>query len=184
MAPKKGNKHGVGHGRPPNPGFADADLKKLGEELLIWCKKKEKSRKEVVHLSEFYSELKGIPYSQWESIIHRECFLGYYEKARSWMGKNILKNDRLATCYGNRFLGMYCKDLNLHERQQVEHKIDYELKRKQELELGKNDSSKAKENDVIMEAAKWQAKYLKLEEEFNALKQQTGAIDRGSNPTL
>lgn len=117
MAPAKGNQHGVGHGRPPNEGFSDPELLILGEELLQWMKDCDADPKcDVVHLSEWYSEKKNISPTQWKSLlIARECFLPYYDKARVWMGKRLMKNKDLAPSYGNRFLGIYMKEVHEHE---------------------------------------------------------------------
>jgi len=147
MAPKKGNKHGVGYGRPTNPGFSDPEVIILGEELLKWCAEQDDNEdSNIVHLSEWYSEIKGIAPSQWESLAQRPCFLAYYEKAIKWMGKRILKNNQMASAYGSRFLGIYFREVREHEREIVEHKVDYEIKKKQEI--GKEGYSLDQVNDA------------------------------------
>lgn len=133
----KGNQFGVGYGSPPNEGFADEDLHTLGRELVDWCKQTDSDKREVVHLSEWYSEVKSICPSQWKSIIRRDSFRDYYEIAMHWMGKRILKNTKMPTAYGSRFLGIYFKEVSEHEREIVEHKIDYEIKKK--LESARSD---------------------------------------------
>ena len=79
MAPKKGNKHGVGYGRPPNEGFSDEEVIELVEEMLAWMKAVDSNPEEkynAVHLSQFYSQIKGIAMSQWKSLVtDRKCFL-------------------------------------------------------------------------------------------------------------
>jgi len=115
MAPPKGNKFGVGHGRPPAH-FTDDDAHVLGKELLEWMSKEDDNPdSDVVHLSEWYSEIKGIDPRHFEALCRRECFLGYYEKARKWMGKRLMKNKNLHSSYGNRFLAVYFKELKEHE---------------------------------------------------------------------
>lgn len=118
-----GNQLAVGKGRPHNPGFSDEELIVLGEELLSWLKDNDS----VVHLSEFYSHLKGIALTQWRAICVRECFLPYYEKSSQWMGVKILKNKELSTAYGSRFLSMYHKDLREHEREISREKVSDEV---------------------------------------------------------
>lgn len=129
MAPPKGNKYAFGHGRPPKPGFSNEELIVLGEDLLKWMKEKEKE--EVVHLSEFYSEKKGISPSYWkDNIADRECFRSYYERALVWMGKKLLKNKKLSPTYGSRFIGIYFKEVKEHEFDEKKKIIDYELDQK------------------------------------------------------
>ncbi len=129
----KGNNNGVGYGRPPNPGYTNDEVIVLGEELITWMKKVDEEGFEVVHLSEWYSGVRGIPRTQWKSIIQRDCFLPYYERAIIWIGVKILKNKHLPTAYGSRFLGIYFSEVREYEREIAEHKIGYELEKKLEL---------------------------------------------------
>jgi hypothetical protein len=124
----KGNKNGVGHGRPPNPGFADKDLIDLGEELLRWMKKVDDEDLPIWHLSEWWSQIKNIPSTQWDSITRRDCFIGYYNKAKYWMGVKMISNKDFPQSYGNRFLRIYFADVRELERQDV----DYEIQKKRE----------------------------------------------------
>lgn len=128
-----GNQNGVGHGRPPNPGYSDEELVALGEELLVWIKECDDTKFEVVHLSQFYSELKEMPRTQWQSICLRDCFKPYYDRARDWIGKRILLNKDMPTAYGSRFLGIYFNEVREHEMKVVEHKVDYEIKKRADL---------------------------------------------------
>jgi hypothetical protein len=106
----------------------------LGEDLLSWMKKKDESKEEVVHLSEFYSEEKGISPSYWkDNLADRECFRSYYERALVWMGKKLLKNKRLSPTYGSRFLGIYFKEVAEYEFEQSKKKIDYEAEKKNDF---------------------------------------------------
>ncbi len=125
-----GNQNGVGHGRPPNCGYANDELLVLGDELLLWMQQIDENGTEVVHLSEWYSASKHIPRSQWKSIIQRDCFLPYYEKALNWLGVKLLKNKNLPVAYGSRFLGIYFSEIREYERAVMKEKIDYELAQK------------------------------------------------------
>ena len=107
-------------GRLPNRGYEDDKLIELGKELLAWCEKMDKDEKEIVHLSEWYNYVKEIPFSQWKSIINRPIFLPYYERAKQWMGNRILKNSRLPTAYGSRYLGMYHSDMHDYEEEKAD----------------------------------------------------------------
>lgn len=133
MAPAKGNKFAVGHGRPANEGYDDAALKQLGEELLAWMRDADEKQLPIVHLSQWWSKIKKIKRSQWESIIKRECFLGYYDEAILWMGCRILLG-ATETAYGSRFLAVYFSDLRSHEREKKREEIDYEMEKKAELD--------------------------------------------------
>ena len=130
----KGNKNAVGHGRPPTPGFDDESCIQLGEELLAWMREvdslPEKQRNKIVHLSQWFSEIKGISRTQWQSIIIRDCFKNYNERAQMWMGTRMILNSDLPTAYGCRFQKIYFKDVAAQEREDVEHKIDYEIAKK------------------------------------------------------
>ncbi|HSX38122.1 MAG TPA: hypothetical protein VLE95_04745 [Chlamydiales bacterium] len=125
-----GNQNGVGHGRPPNCGFSNHELLVLGEELLLWMEQTDENGTEVVHLSEWYSAIKHIPRSQWKSLIQRDCFLPYYEKAMDWLGVKLLKNKNLPVAYGSRFLGIYFREIREYEQTVMQEKIDYELAQK------------------------------------------------------
>lgn len=131
MAPK-GNKNGVGHGRPPKEGYSEQEVIALGEELLAWMRACDANKDcDVVHLSEFYCEIKDIVPSYWDKCItKRACFSGYYEKALRWMGKRLLKNKNLPTSYGNRFLPIYYKEVHDIEFEQEKRKIDYMVEKK------------------------------------------------------
>lgn len=131
MAAPKGNKNAIGHGRPPNPGYTDEDIAVLCLEMDKWMEDNF-NNPSVVHLSQWWSQIKNIPNSQWESLIHRSCFLSQYEKAKKWMGVKIMTNKKLAESYGNRFLGMYFSDMHEHEMNKMERKVDYEIKKKKE----------------------------------------------------
>lgn len=130
----KGNKNGVGHGKPANPGFDNESCIKLGKELLAWIEEvdamPDNKKNRIIHLSQWFSEIKAITRTQWESIINRDCFRGYYERAQMWMGTRMMLNPDLPTAYGCRFQKIYFKDVARQEREDVEHKIDYEIAKK------------------------------------------------------
>ena len=112
-------------GRPPEI-MSDEDVIKLGEELLKWMHDNKKN-KDIVHLSQFYSEYKGICRSDWRAIAQRVQFLTYYEKALEWMGTKTLTNDKIPPSYGNRFLNIYFKDVRETEREVNKEKVEDEV---------------------------------------------------------
>lgn len=184
MANDRSLKKFIGYGRPPNPGFADEDLHDLGEELLEWCEAN-KNNNNIVHLSQWYAQVKQIPLSQWISIIKREHFVAYYEYAKEWMGVRVLTNSKLSESYGNRYLGMYHKDMHEHEMQKMERKVDYEVKKKAEVAAPSypNDSYIQDKLDLIKAQAliAEQADKLKILEEFIA--NSKANINANNTPT-
>ncbi len=140
VAPK-GNKYALGHkggGAPKGNKFAlgskggghvkyhtDEELLILGEELLIWLEENKKN-KDVVHMSQFYSQLKQIPRSQWWLIRQRKVFQKYYESSMDFMAYKVMTNDKLPTAYGSRYLSLYCGELRSHEKSILEEKADIE----------------------------------------------------------
>jgi len=141
MPAPAGNKNAVGHGRPPNPGYSDEECIQLGEDLLIWMNDNLKA-KDIVHMSQFYSQLKGIPRSQWESLCDRSCFHAYYERFRDWIGVKILLNKDMPSSYGNRFLPIYFKQVAEVEFEVEKKKIDYLEEKKAKQSFNNDDVSK------------------------------------------
>lgn len=165
MAPK-GNKNSVGHGRPVKEGFSNEELITLGEELLKWMKECDSDKKcDVVHLSEWYSEIKGIDRVYWkDSICSRPCFSAYYNRAMEWMGKRTMKNKKLSTVYGNRFLGVYFKELDDNEHEKEKKRIDYVHDKNKEI-VQRYDENIANKLDTFMfQLDKLQSSSCKMDE--------------------
>lgn len=141
-----GNRNAVGHGRIPNPGFSEEEVIAMGEELLNWIEDNNTNDK-IVHLSQWYYQVKHFTPNQWDALEQRDCFLPYLRKAKQWMGVRVLTNKKLSESYGNRFVGIYFKEVRDHERSNIEHKVDYEIKKKREA-----DQSNSYPNDRINEA--------------------------------
>lgn len=120
-------------GRPPTK-YTDKELIDLGERLLEWMVDCDDDPKiNVVHLSEFYCKLEGYGWKEWEGICARSRFQGYYNKARAWILERTLKNQKLPTAYGSRFLGIYSPELREHEKLITQEKIELEVITKQKL---------------------------------------------------
>lgn len=134
MAAPKGNKYALGNkgGRPPVM-FSKEDLVVLGEELLEWMKQNDDNNK-IVHMSQWYSEIKEINYSVWKSMVQcRDEFLPYYERFRLWMARKTMQNKDLRESYGNRFLAVYAADLRETEREISREKISDEIELKSKV---------------------------------------------------
>lgn len=178
MAPK-GNKNGVGHGRPPEPGYSNPEVIRLGEKLLAWMKKVDDEQIPVVHLSQWYSRIQNIPKSQWRSIRLRPCFLPYYEKAIEWMGTKILENKELPTAYGSRFLGIYFKDIREHEEEIKEEEMQRNVKefaQKEKIRLDGEKNKMVSPNQPLINQYLSQAQDTK----DNEPKPETSSLDSGS----
>ena len=133
-----GNQRAKGYGRPPQL-FTNEEVIEIGEELLKWLEEVKDDEK-IVHLSQFYITKYNMAPSEWKVLSDRQCFAAYYEKAIKSMGVKIMTNKRLSESYGNRFLPIYMNEVKEHERSTIEHKIDYEIKKKQEMD-SKNKSA-------------------------------------------
>lgn len=115
MAPPKGNKFARGHGRPPEH-YTDEEVVLLGERFIQWMEDQDNDPKsDVVHLSEWYSEVIGMAPSQYQNLTRRACFSFYHERACRWMGKRLMKSKHLQASYGNRFLAIYFGEIKEHE---------------------------------------------------------------------
>lgn len=153
MAPSKGNQHAKGYGRPPKV-YSDAEVVHLGEELIAWMDFADAKKERIVHLSEWYRGVKKIPKSEWRALRQRLCFLPYYEQAMDWLLVKMLKNDKLQTAYGSRYLGIYDQDIREHEKEIAHDKIDYEISKKQELEKSKSQYPNDDKLDELIKAVK------------------------------
>jgi|SRR5208283_1109816 len=136
MSAPKGNTSAVGHGRPHKKDFSDDECIALGERLLAWMKEMDDDKKSnVVHLSEFFCKRERISPSYWyDCLARRDCFSDFYREAMAWMGERLLKNQKLAPSYGNRFLPIYFKEVKKEERETFEHQEDYKAKKKKDEE--------------------------------------------------
>ncbi len=153
MAPKKGNQHGKGYGRPPKT-YSDEEVVDLGQEMIGWMKTKDDAKEPVVHISQFYSALKKIPRSEWRALRQRLCFLPYYEQAMDWLLVRLLTNGEMDKSYGNRYLPIYDPDIRVLEREVMQEKIDYEINKKLDLEKSKWEHPNDDKLDELIKAVK------------------------------
>lgn len=96
-------------GRPPKL-FTREQVEELGKDLLRWVLE---NPKEFMWVSWYYN--KGMLRGDWEALVQRDEFLGYYETARLFITQNMILNKDVAQSYGNRYLGLYDNSLRDHE---------------------------------------------------------------------
>jgi hypothetical protein len=153
-------------GRPPSD-YTKEEVIELGERMDAWMKECDANPKcDVVHLSEFYSEIEGFDRDTWkESIVIRDYFSPYYKRAMDWMAKRTMKNKHLATAYGSRFLGVYSEEVRQEERQIMRDKIDYEWEKRKSDSVAMNTHPNAQSilqlTDLIDENRKLKERLLK-----------------------
>jgi len=130
----KGNTLSVGKGRPPLL-FSDEECDFLGQELVAAVKKSIADKDPMVHFTEWYAITKNFCYDDWDALRKRLCFIQYYKTAGDLMALSTQKNTTLSTAYGSRFLGVYSRDLKVHEEEISKRKIEHEQKVKAEALL-------------------------------------------------
>lgn len=183
MAPAKGNKHGVGYGRPPEA-YQDEDLIKLGHDMRAWMKEMDAKNEPVAFLSEFYCLKEYIPRGTWQSLIERKCFAPYYEEAKQWLSARIVKLNQIKESYGNRILGMYSTDVDSYEDAKMRRKADYESEKRmqetQRLATPVNDALIQEQHKNI----RLQAELEEFKKELDALKRKAGHLICESDPAV
>jgi len=157
-------------GRPEMLGYSDEDLIDLGEEMIRYLADHDES---VVHLSHWYSVVKGISKSDWKAICKRIEFLPYYERAIEWVGCNILQNRELPTAYGSRFLSIYFQDLREHEREVKREEIQFTAELKAKMDATRatppNDAILSLNLELIKKIGEQQKKIKELESMLSSL---------------
>lgn len=151
-----GNQNAKGHGRPPKL-YSDYECGEIGEELLRWMKENETNDK-IVHLSQFYREIKDMSYDDWENLCSRISFSGYYLRAREWMGVKTLLNSKLPVPYGSRFVHMYLRDLRAHEKEIKEETSEIEAAAKAKVISSLSEEELEQNRRVIEAVQAFQAK--------------------------
>lgn len=124
-----------GIGEPPSA-YSDEELEAIGQAIVKWLDITDKDNGEpIVHLSQFYCDLLGWTPSEYAHI-HKGSFERYRKLAEVKMGRRMTVNRDFPVAYGSRFLPLYFKEIAEHERQDFEHKIDYEVKAKKDMQQG------------------------------------------------
>ncbi len=92
------------------------ELIKLGEELLKWATEEidPKERPYRFRFAQWYSLKKGILDKEWELMIAKDEFKGYYEAARVALSLR-LTDGTIKDSLAHRFLRTYCPDVKKEE---------------------------------------------------------------------
>jgi len=104
-------------GRPRTTTPEPEELIKLGEDLVKWAT--EETDELRLRFCEWYSLKHGILDKEWELMVRKEEFGGYYEKARTALARNWLhkyENSSIA----HRFMRIYCPDVKREENETKE----------------------------------------------------------------
>lgn len=113
MAAPKGNKYGVGHGRPRKVVPEDDELIELGKDLVRWAT--ETTDEWRVQYCQWYNS-HGFLEKHWKLMIQKESFRLYYEQARTALSKNYM-NGTINQSIAHRFLRLYCPDVKEEENE-------------------------------------------------------------------
>lgn len=103
-------------GRPRTTTPPPEELIKLGEELLKWATEEieSKDRPYRFRFAQWYSLKKGILDKEWELMIAKPEFRGYYEASRVALSAN-LTDGTIKDSLAHRFLRTYCPEVKQDE---------------------------------------------------------------------
>lgn len=133
-------------GRPRTTSPEPEELIALGKEMVQWV-----IQHDPLHLSAFYSLEKNYLYEEWETIIKRPEFVGYYQQAMQLVGQKYLAKDSpIEPSLKQRWARVYFKDLRRDEDQ----KLREDLERAKELETHKAKLRAESDQSVVSDAVK------------------------------
>ncbi len=118
----------------------DPELIKLGQELVKWATD-EKTDELRCRFSQWYSLIKGITHNEWDLMLQKPVFRGYYEKAQTALAQKYVDGS-VKDSIGHRFLRIYSPEVKHQENQDKEDDLERELEIKKKL----IDHQSAKEN--------------------------------------
>lgn len=115
--------------RPRTVSLPPDEMITLGKEMVDWIK-----LNKPLHISKWYSIEKEILDSEWETMIKRPEFVGYYEIGMKLIGEQYLdKNSNVREGASQRWQRVYFKDLAREEDDKESRKIEKELEAKKKL---------------------------------------------------
>jgi predicted patatin/cPLA2 family phospholipase len=108
-------------GRPRTLSLSPEKMVELGKEMVAYVKD---PKNKCIHLSEFYTILKGYTYDQWTSLLQCPEIIPYYEQALRIVGLKYI-NGTINNSIAQRFLRIYFPDLKRAEDEKIlfEHQL-------------------------------------------------------------
>jgi|SRR6185503_364925 len=100
-------------GAPRTISFSPDEMIELGKEMVSYVTK---NKKDILHLSEWYTIEKGFTYNEWKTFIQKAEFVPYYEQALKIVGmKYVDKNSNVRDGISQRWQRVYFGDLKESE---------------------------------------------------------------------
>lgn len=117
----------MARGRPRTISYPSAQMVQLGKEMIAWLG----CHPEALHLSAWYSIVKGYMDSEWDTMTRRQEFIPYYEQALKIVGQKYLDRDsKVRDGISQRWQRVYFKDIRLQEDQDAQEKLNREYEKK------------------------------------------------------
>lgn len=114
-------------GRPRTVSLPPDEMIALGEEMIKWLK----DNPETLHLSQWYSQVKHLLFSEWDTMSKKPEFVPYYEQALQLVGLQYLdKRSNVRDGISQRWQRVYFKDL----RDSEDIDLNAEAERKKQVE--------------------------------------------------
>ena len=113
-------------GRPRTTTPEYDDLVELGKELVQWAT--EPSEKLRCRFAQWYSLEKGILDKEWDLMLQKPEFRGYYETARAALAERFVDGS-VKDSIGHRFLRIYAPEVRHREDLDHTHKLERELEK-------------------------------------------------------
>lgn len=157
-------------GRPRTVTPEPEELEKLGKELLEWASKPLEEGEFPGHrcrFAQWYSLLHNILDKEWEYMIVKPEFKGYYEKARVHLSNRFIQSGhegQIKEKLAHRFMHTYFPETRKEDYDKVEHVVRVKKRLEEEQEKGKCD-----ELNNLKDA------YIRLQYENDKLKKQCGS---------
>ncbi len=127
-------------GRPRTTTPEEPELIKLGQELVAWATE-DLSKNEKPELrcrfAQWYSLIKGIKHKEWDLMVAKPSFRGYYEQAQVALSRRFIDGS-VKDGIAHRFLRIYAPEVKHSENEDLDLKMLRELekeKKKMRAEL-------------------------------------------------
>lgn len=117
-------------GRPRTTTPPKDELIELGEELVKWAT--EETDELRCRFCDWYSLQKGLLHKEWDLMVQKPEFRGYYEKAQTALAKRYLDGS-VRDSIGHRFLRIYSPEIRKEEDEVLKLKLELEYLKKKQL---------------------------------------------------